>query len=234
MKRLCILLAFCLAMVLGGALPSLAQDMMLVYPSALTACEVDLTGDSGETINIFQLGDLSGPYAFITQPIVSAVTDAVNYVERPRTGVPLCGAELQQSYEDTGRNLEATQSAYDRFTSEYADDLDLLLLYSSNDGELLREHRRRGLSSGRNVRRHLHSIAAGDTDSAGPGCPTRCHSCSPLLCGQYHERHQSHPLWWRADYIPGTGAASPTAQGRLGSGLMLTKFPITPLFISYG
>ena len=130
MKRLCILLA--LAMVLGGALPSLAQDMM-VYPSALTACEVDLTG---ETINIFQLGDLSGPYAFITQPIVSAVTDAVNYWNG-RDGV--CGAELQQSYEDTGRNLEATQSAYDRFTSEYADDLDLLLLYSSNDGELLRE-----------------------------------------------------------------------------------------------
>ncbi len=130
MKRLCILLA--LIMVLGGALPSLAQDMM-DNPSELTACEVDLTG---ETINIFHFGDLSGPSAFITQPIVSAVTDAVNYWNG-RGGV--CGAELQQIYEDTGGNLEATQSAYDRFTSEYADDLDLLLLYSSNDGELLRE-----------------------------------------------------------------------------------------------
>lgn len=115
-----------------AAVPALSQDMM-DYPSELTDCQVDLTG---ETINIFHFGDLSGPYAFITQPIVSAVTDAVNYWNG-RGGV--CGAQLQQVYEDTGGNLEATQSAYDRFTSEYPDDLDLLLLYSSNDGELLRE-----------------------------------------------------------------------------------------------
>ena len=114
------------------AVPTLAQDMM-DYPSELSECQVDLTG---ETISIFHFGDLSGPYAFITQPIVSAVTDAVNYWNG-HGGV--CGAQLQQVYEDTGGNLEATQSAYDRFTSEYADELDLLLLYSSSDGELLRE-----------------------------------------------------------------------------------------------
>ena len=125
--------AFALFVTLGlVVLPSFAQDMM-DYPSDLTECQVDLTG---ETISIFHFGDLSGPYAFITQPIVSAVTDAVNYWNG-HGGV--CGAELQQVYEDTGGNLEATQSAYDRFTSEYADELDLLLLYSSNDGELLRE-----------------------------------------------------------------------------------------------
>ena len=100
---------------------------------ALTECEVDLTG---ETLTIFHFGDLSGAFAFITQPIVSAVTDAVNYWNG-RGGV--CGAMLQQVYDDTGGNVEATQSAYDRFTSEFADELDLLLLYSSSDGELLRE-----------------------------------------------------------------------------------------------
>ena len=130
MKKLGILLA--LLLVIGGALPSLAQDMM-DYPSDLTECEVDLTG---ETVNIFHFGDLSGPNAFITQPLVAAVTDAMNYWNG-RGGV--CGAELQQVYEDTGGNLEAAQSVYDRFTNEYADELDLLLLYSSNDGELLRE-----------------------------------------------------------------------------------------------
>ena len=130
MKKLCILLALLLLM--GGALPSLAQDMM-DYPSNLTECEVDLTG---ETLNIFHFGDLSGPYAFITQPIVSAMTDAISYWNS-HGGV--CGAELAQVYEDTGGNLEATQSVYDRFTSEFADELDLLMLYSSNDGELLRE-----------------------------------------------------------------------------------------------
>ena len=130
MKKLCIF--FVLLSMIGGGLPSLAQDMM-EYPSDLTECEVDLTG---ETINIFHFGDLSGPFAFITQPIVSAVTDALNYWNS-HGGV--CGAELAQVYEDTGGNLEATQSAYDRFTSQYAKELDLLLLYSSNDGELLRE-----------------------------------------------------------------------------------------------
>ena len=130
MKKLCILLV--LLFLLGGALPSLAQEMV-DYPSDLTECGVDLTG---ETINIFHFGDLSGPYAFITQPVVSAVTDAVNYWNG-RGGV--CGAELGQIYEDTGGSREAAQSAYDRFTSAYRDELDLLLLYSSDDGELLRE-----------------------------------------------------------------------------------------------
>ncbi len=130
MNRFIILCA--LVLLLGAALPALAQDM-LPYPSDLTECEVDL---SGETVNIFHFGDLSGPYAFITQPIVSAVSDAVLYWNS-HGGV--CGAELAQVYEDTGGNLEATQSAYDRFSSEYAEELDLLLLYGSGDGELLRE-----------------------------------------------------------------------------------------------
>ncbi len=130
MKKHGILLA--LLLVIGGALPSLAQDMM-DYPADMSECEVDL---SGETINIFHFGDLSGPYAFITQPIVSALTDAVAYWNG-RGGV--CGAELAQVYEDTGGSREAAQSAYDRFTSTYGDELDLLLLYSSDDGELLRE-----------------------------------------------------------------------------------------------
>ena len=130
MKKLCTLLA--LALLLAGGAAISAQDL-LPYPSDLSECEVDL---SGETVNIYHFGDLSGPYAFITQPIVSAVSDAIAYWN---SHGGICGAELGQVYEDTGGNLEATQSAYDRFTSEYGDDLDILLLYSSNDGELLRE-----------------------------------------------------------------------------------------------
>ena len=131
MKRICILLVL-LVMVSITAAPIMAQDMM-DYPSELSECEVDLTG---ETLTIFHFGDLSGPFAFITQPVVSAVTDALNYWNS-HGGV--CGAELAQIYDDTGGNREAAQSAYDRFTSRYADELDLLLLYSSDDGELLRE-----------------------------------------------------------------------------------------------
>ncbi|MCY3583643.1 MAG: hypothetical protein OXH44_13840, partial [Chloroflexi bacterium] len=71
MKKLFTLLAL-LTLLAGGALSS-AQDMV-DYPSDLSECEFDLTG---ETINIYHFGDLSGPYAFITQPIVSAISDAV-------------------------------------------------------------------------------------------------------------------------------------------------------------
>ena len=130
MKRLSLLLVVML--LAGAAVPGLAQDL-LPYPSEMTECQVDM---SGETIRVFHFGDLSGPNAFITQPIISALTDAVAYWNG-QGGI--CGAELAQVYEDTGGNLEATQSAYDRFTSEYGDELDLLLLYSSDDGELLRE-----------------------------------------------------------------------------------------------
>lgn len=129
MKKL--ILLFTLAFIMVAA-PGLAQDMP-AYPSDLTECEVDLTG---ETLTLYHFGDLSGTYAFITQPIVSALADGIAYWNG-RGGV--CGAELQQIYEDTGGNLEAAQSAYDRFTSEHGESLDLLLLYSSSDGELLRE-----------------------------------------------------------------------------------------------
>ncbi len=129
MKKLFVILALLFAL---SASPMLAQDMM-EYPSDLSECEADLTG---QTINLFHFGDLSGPYAFITQPIVAALTDVVSYWNG-RGGV--CGAELAQVYEDTGGSREAAQSAYDRFTSNYGDELDLLILYSSDDGELLRE-----------------------------------------------------------------------------------------------
>jgi len=116
------------------ALPTFAQDdMMMDYPTDLTECEVDLTG---ETLTIYHFGDLSGAYAFITQPIVSALEDAISYWNN---NGGICGAMLAQEFEDTGGDLEATQSAYDRFTSEFGDDLDLLLLYASPDAELLRE-----------------------------------------------------------------------------------------------
>ena len=128
MKKLIFL--FILASLMVAA-PALAQD--IAYPGDLSECEHDLTG---ETLTIYHFGDLSGPYAFITQPIVAALADGIAYWNS-RGGV--CGAQVQQIYEDTGGNLEATQSAYDRFTGEYGDDLDLLMLYSSDDGELLRE-----------------------------------------------------------------------------------------------
>jgi branched-chain amino acid transport system substrate-binding protein len=96
-----------------------------------TECEQDLTG---ETVTIYHLGDLSGSYAFITQPLLAGLSDAIAYYNA-RGGV--CGAALAQDYADTGGKPEETQAAYDRY-STLDPKPDLLLLYASGDAELLR------------------------------------------------------------------------------------------------
>ena len=130
MRKLSLLLVMALLVVM--AVPISAQDMMEL-PSEHTECELDLTG---ETITLYHFGDLSGPFAFITQPLVAAFTDAVAYWN-DHGGI--CGATVAQVFDDTGGDLEQTQAFYDRFKADYGDDLDLLLLYASADSELLRE-----------------------------------------------------------------------------------------------
>jgi ABC-type branched-subunit amino acid transport system substrate-binding protein len=124
---------FVLLLLLAGVLAVSAQDDMLPLPTTHTECEVDLTG---ETITIYHFGDLSGPFAFITQPLVAGYTDGIAYFNE-HGGV--CGAQLAQHNEDTGGDLEQTQAIYDRFKGEFGDDMDLLVLYASADAELLRE-----------------------------------------------------------------------------------------------
>ncbi|MDQ7027541.1 MAG: ABC transporter substrate-binding protein [Anaerolineae bacterium] len=111
--------------------PVAAQDDMMDFPGEHTPCEVDLTG---ETITFYHFGDLSGPLAAITGPIVLGYDDATAYFTEQGT---LCGATIEYANEDTGGDRERTQAAYDRFTSEF--DVVALGLYASDDAELLRE-----------------------------------------------------------------------------------------------
>jgi branched-chain amino acid transport system substrate-binding protein len=103
----------------GGALPR-------------TACEVDLTG---QTIPFYTFGDLSGPYAAITQPLAAGFTDALAYYNA-QGGI--CGAEITLVSEDTGGDQELTQSLYERYSTSDPKPLQILL-YNSADAELLRE-----------------------------------------------------------------------------------------------
>lgn len=116
--------------------PAVAQDgpteLGQQVLDAHTDCEVDLTG---QTVTLYHIGDLSGPYAFITQPLVAAIADAIKFYN---ANGGLCGATLATFNEDTGGNLDATQAAYDRFKADFPD-MKFLLLYASPDAELLRE-----------------------------------------------------------------------------------------------
>ncbi len=94
-------------------------------------CDVDLTG---ETVTIYHFGDLSGSYAFITQPLLAGMSDGLAYFNA-RGGV--CGAELVQDYKDTGGDPAQTQAHYDFYRS-LEPKPDVVVLYASGDAELLR------------------------------------------------------------------------------------------------
>ncbi|MEQ8674964.1 MAG: ABC transporter substrate-binding protein [Aggregatilineales bacterium] len=128
-----VLYALLIALIAAFALPAAAQDDDMAMPDFIThtACEVDLTG---ETITIYHFGDISGSFAFITQPLLAGFEDAINYFNE-RGGV--CGATLAQDNRDTGGDLAQTQAHYDYY-STLDDTPDLFVLYASADSELLR------------------------------------------------------------------------------------------------
>lgn len=133
MRKILILLV--LVLVAAVALPASAQDTTLPDFIQHSECSVDLTGS---VIPIIHLGDLSGSYAFITQPLLAGVADALAFYNA-RGGV--CGATLRSEvgtdYRDTGGKREEAQAAYDYFSS-LEEKPDVLLLYASGDAELLR------------------------------------------------------------------------------------------------
>lgn len=100
---------------------------------AHTDCEVDLTGES---YMLWHLGDLSGPYGAITQPVLAGLSDAADYFNE-RGGI--CGAEItlpDPTTIDTGGDLNLASQVYD---SGLADDPIVLVLYGSPESELLRD-----------------------------------------------------------------------------------------------
>jgi ABC-type branched-subunit amino acid transport system substrate-binding protein len=114
-------------------LPAAAQDAMEL-PDFIehTPCEVDLTG---ETITIYHFGDISGPFAFITQPLLAGLEDSIEYYNA-HGGI--CGATIAAENRDTGGDAGQSQAAYDYF-SGLDPKPDAIILYASADAELLRE-----------------------------------------------------------------------------------------------
>ena len=90
----------------------------------------DLTG---ETIKLYHFGDISGPYASVTGPLVNGANDMVKHIND--TG-GIFGATVEMDFADTGGSVDEAVAAYDRFTG--ADDNVLLfLLYGSPESVAL-------------------------------------------------------------------------------------------------
>jgi ABC-type branched-subunit amino acid transport system substrate-binding protein len=89
---------------------------------------------TGETLHYYSIGDLSGSYAFITQPLLIGLQDAAEYFNN-NGGV--CGATIEIVSRDTGGAQEQTQAFWDELSEEA--DAYMIYLYASADGELLLE-----------------------------------------------------------------------------------------------
>ena len=90
----------------------------------------DLTG---ETITLYHFGDLSGPYAAITAPLIHGAEDAVKAVNEAGG---IYGATLEIEFADDAGNVDEAIAIYDRFTS--GEDKPLLMItYGSGEAEAL-------------------------------------------------------------------------------------------------
>ncbi len=92
----------------------------------------DLTG---ETLTLYHFGDLSGPYAAITSPLVHGAEDAAAAINKAGG---IYGADLEVMFADTGGSIDEAVAAYDRFTG--SDDNPLVMItYGSGEVEALAE-----------------------------------------------------------------------------------------------
>ncbi|MCE7946267.1 MAG: ABC transporter substrate-binding protein [Chloroflexi bacterium CFX4] len=129
------LLAFALVFALALVSLSLGQPAPTAFAQGgmmRTECKEDLTG---KTITLHTFGDLSGPFAPITQPLAAGFADALKYYN---ANGGICGAAITLQQDDTAGRQEQTQSLYQRYRAFDPKPL-MLLLYSSADAELLRE-----------------------------------------------------------------------------------------------
>lgn len=90
----------------------------------------DLTGES---ITLYHFGDLSGPYAAITSPLIHGAEDAVAAINEAGG---IYGATIELEFADDAGNIDEAVAAYDRFTS--GDEKPLLMItYGSGEAEAL-------------------------------------------------------------------------------------------------
>jgi len=90
----------------------------------------DLTG---ETITLYHFGDLSGPLAGVTAPLVHGVEDSVKAINE---NGGIFGATIEVEFRDTVSKVEEAVAAYDAFTSA-SPNVPIMITYGSGDAEAL-------------------------------------------------------------------------------------------------
>jgi len=116
-------------------LSSVVVPMSFAQDSAPTLTGIDCDEDlTGESVSFYHFGDLSGPYASISSPVLAGFEDAITYFN---ANGGICGAEIRTDYQDTGARSEIAQSAWDDFVER--GDANVMILYVPDEAELLRQ-----------------------------------------------------------------------------------------------
>lgn len=87
----------------------------------------------GETITFYHFGDLSGPLAGITGPLIHGFEDAVAAIN---ANGGIRGAQIELQFRDTQSNVDEAVAAYEEYTSN-DDNALIMFTYGSGDGEAL-------------------------------------------------------------------------------------------------
>lgn len=89
-----------------------------------------------DKVVLYHFGDLSGPYAPITSPLVAGFDDAIAWYAEKYGGID--GVPLTQTFRDSGGKLDAALAAYAAF-KESTPYPYILFVYQSNETEALHD-----------------------------------------------------------------------------------------------
>jgi len=101
--------------------------------AAPTTAALRTKANPGEKITLYHYGDVTGPYAAITTPLVSGFDDAVKALNA-KGGIR--GAQVAVEWADTGGKVENAISTYNRFREKKPP---ILFMYGSTETEALKD-----------------------------------------------------------------------------------------------
>ena len=116
--------------------PSQSNEAVQSVSSRTECSEENVAALEGQQFVFNTVGDLSGPYAFISQPLRAGLVDAAAYFNEQEGGI--CGAEIVINAVDTGGSQDVMREEWDSITAQDPAP-NMMFLFSSGDAELLRE-----------------------------------------------------------------------------------------------
>jgi len=117
---------------------AVALASLLITLVVMPGCKIPvLHVDKPEKVVIYHFGDLSGPYASVTAPVIAGIEDFARWFNEETGGID--GVPVTQQYIDTRGNLETALKAYETIKAGKPRPF-ICLLYGSTESERLQRN----------------------------------------------------------------------------------------------